>query len=132
MTGEATTYSVYWDDEVVLVVRDEPGILISRSAAPPPPGTPPAMHPFLTGTAYLPEHEGTLREALERSSDFDGLVESWSGWATGWSPNPPSPRHDLIRPIRGRVVPGCIARGRAPPEPAGPVRQGRLGRPVGR
>lgn len=74
MTDEATTYSVYWDDEVVLVVRDEPGILISRSAAPPPPGTPPAMHPFLTGTAYLPEHEGTLREALERSSDFDGFV----------------------------------------------------------
>jgi hypothetical protein len=74
VTVEATTYSVYWDDLLVLEVRDEPGILISRSAAPPPPGTPPAMHPFLTGTAYIPEHEGTLREALERSSDFDGFV----------------------------------------------------------
>jgi hypothetical protein len=74
MTGEATTYSVFWDDQLVLVVRDEPGILISRSAAPPPPGTPPSMHPFLTGTAYVPQHEGILREALERSTDFDGFV----------------------------------------------------------
>jgi hypothetical protein len=79
VNGQATTYSVYWDDQLVLVVRDEPGILISRSAAPPPPGTPPAMHPFLTGTAYLPEHEGVLREALEGSTDFDGFVRELEG-----------------------------------------------------
>jgi hypothetical protein len=91
VNGEATTYSVYWDDQLVLVVRDEPGILISRSAAPPPPGTPPAMHPFLTGTAYLPEHEGTLREALERSSDFDGFVAELERLGYRVAPEPADP-----------------------------------------
>jgi hypothetical protein len=91
VTGEATTYSVYWDDLRVLEVRDEPGILISRSAAPPPPGTPPAMHPFLTGTAFIPEHEGILRDALERSGDFDGFVSELERLGYRVVPEPADP-----------------------------------------
>jgi hypothetical protein len=74
VTRPPTTYHVFAGDLLVLEVRDEPGILISVTAAPPPPGTPPTMHPFLTAAAYVPEHEGILGDALDRSTSFDQFI----------------------------------------------------------
>lgn len=59
-------YLVFKGDQVVLDVTDRPGPLISKMA-PPPPGTGPRMHPFLSATAYVPEHEQLLLQVLAGS-----------------------------------------------------------------
>ena len=66
----AKRYDVYWGQELVLQIVDEPGLLVSRVAPPPPPGTALPMHPFLSATALVPEHEGRLREVLDSSSSL--------------------------------------------------------------
>jgi len=65
-------YLVFKGDEVVLDVTDRPGPLISKTASPPPSGTGPRMHPFLSATAYVPEHEQLLLQVL---ADSRSLVE---------------------------------------------------------
>lgn len=60
-------YLVFKGDQVVLDVTDRPGPLISRMAPSPPPGTGPRMHPFLSATAYVPEHEQLLLQVLADS-----------------------------------------------------------------
>ena len=67
-------YTVYWEDQRVLDVRDTPGALVSVSAPPPRPGETPPTHPFLSASAYAPEHEGRLREVLDRSDSTDGYL----------------------------------------------------------
>ena len=66
----AKRYDVYWGEELVLQIVDEPGLLVSRVAPPPPPGTALPMHPFLSATALVPEHEERLREVLDSSSSL--------------------------------------------------------------
>jgi hypothetical protein len=66
----ARRYDVYWEQELVLQIVDEPGLLISRVAPPPPPGTALPTHPFLSATALVPEHEERLRETLNSSSSL--------------------------------------------------------------
>lgn len=70
MSTEPAEFLVYMGDEMVLEIRAEPGPLISRMAPPPAPGEGPVLHPFLSATAHVPEHEGTLREVLDRSDDL--------------------------------------------------------------
>jgi hypothetical protein len=70
MTMKQRRYIVFWQDEIVLEVIDEPGPLVSRAGPPPCPDEKPVIHPFLSATAYVPEHESTLREALERSGSL--------------------------------------------------------------
>lgn len=60
-------YVVFKGDQVVLDVTDRPGPLISKMAPPPPPGTGPRMHPFLSATASVPEHEQLLLQVLADS-----------------------------------------------------------------
>ncbi len=67
-------YQVFWGDQLVLELVDEPGPLISKSAPPPLPGTELVLHPFLSGAAHVPEHEGSLREALQRSVSTDDYL----------------------------------------------------------
>jgi hypothetical protein len=50
-------------------VTDQPGVLISAVAPPPAPGSEPAQHPFVSATAYAPEHEERLRALLDASVD---------------------------------------------------------------
>ena len=60
-------YVVYRGSEKVLEITDAPGPLISKLAPPPAAGQPAALHPFLSGTAYVPEEEARLRDALNES-----------------------------------------------------------------
>jgi hypothetical protein len=64
-------YLVYRDATLMLEVTAEPGPLLSKSAPPPRPGESPVMHPFLSATAHVPEHEAVLREALDRSKTLE-------------------------------------------------------------
>jgi hypothetical protein len=75
MSSHIKQYHVYWQDQLVLDVRDQPGMLISTSAPPPRPGQTPPAHPFLSGSAYVPEHEGKLRDALDASSSTVEFLE---------------------------------------------------------
>ncbi|WHZ21131.1 MAG: hypothetical protein OJF47_000243 [Nitrospira sp.] len=60
-------YLVFKGDQMVLEVTDRPGPMISKVAPPPLPGTGPKMHPFLSATAYVPEHERLLLQVLAGS-----------------------------------------------------------------
>ena len=64
---QARRYIVCRGGEKVAEITDQPGPLISGKAPPPAPGVKPALHPFLSATAYVPGEEGRLREALNRS-----------------------------------------------------------------
>jgi hypothetical protein len=70
-------YEVRRDDQLVLVVTDEPGALVSRMSPPPPAETDVVTHPFLRATAYLPDAEGELRRLLDEAGStaeyLDGL-----------------------------------------------------------
>jgi hypothetical protein len=70
----ARRYQVWRGGRLALDVRGEPGVLVSVSAAPPPPGTPPATHPFATGTAFVAEHEGELGALLRDARDLDAFL----------------------------------------------------------
>lgn len=65
----AKRYDVYSGDDLALEIEDTPGPLVSISAPPPPPGSTPAPHPFLTGTAHLALEEHHLRQLLDQSSN---------------------------------------------------------------
>ncbi|KRE21020.1 hypothetical protein [Agromyces sp. Soil535] len=69
-------YRVLLGERLALEIRDEPGILVSISAPPPPPGTPPVTHPFATATFHLAEVEGDLGALLRESSDLDAFLEA--------------------------------------------------------
>ena len=70
MSADPRRYLVYWRDNEVLEVIDEPGPIGSRAAPSPRFGEKAIIHPFLSATALVPEHEGALREALENSSSL--------------------------------------------------------------
>jgi len=76
MARKPPEYQVFWQGDLVLEIRDEPGPLISRPAPPPPPGTEPVMHPFLTATAFVPEHEEKLRAALDEADTLEGYLST--------------------------------------------------------
>jgi hypothetical protein len=60
-------YIVYRGSQKVLEITDAPGPLISQPAPPPAAGKAAASHPFLSATAYVPEEETRLRDALNQS-----------------------------------------------------------------
>ena len=61
---QARRYIVYRGGEKIAEISDQPGPLISAKAPPPAPDAKPALHPFLSATAYVPEEEGRLRDVL--------------------------------------------------------------------
>ena len=67
-------YAVHWRDQTVLEFTDGPGLLVSKVAPPPTPGSRLAEHPFISATAFVPEQEQKLLEILERSHDVDEYV----------------------------------------------------------
>lgn len=70
---DAPVWLVLRGDKPVLGMRNSPGLLMS-TATPPPPGTPPATHPFLTAWALDAMEEDQLRQILDHSSTFDQFV----------------------------------------------------------
>ncbi|ARU52699.1 hypothetical protein CBR64_15855 [Cellulosimicrobium cellulans] len=68
--GPVPRYRVLRDGQVVLVVRGEPGVLVSVSVPPPLPGTAPVTHPFATATFTAARHEGTLGSLLREAPDL--------------------------------------------------------------
>jgi len=69
------TVRVLLKGDLLLDIEDRPGILTSTSAPPPKPWDEPTLHPFLSGSAYNPSHEGRLRTLLDQSKSFDDYVE---------------------------------------------------------
>lgn len=67
-------YLVYWEKQRVLEIVATPGLLVSNVAPPPLPGAPLSMHPFLSATAFVPEHEQQLREILDRSESLEAYL----------------------------------------------------------
>lgn len=67
----ARRYLVYRQGTLVLEIAAEPGPLLSKKAPPPPPGERAVTHPFLSATAHVPEYEGVLREALDKSASLE-------------------------------------------------------------
>lgn len=65
--------AIYQAGALVAEVWDEPGPLVTRLAPPPPPGTEPVTHHRFSSTAYVPEHEGQLRDLLDAASSLDDL-----------------------------------------------------------
>src|SRR5215207_6050313 len=68
-------YVVRRDGQDVLEIVDEPGLLISLSAGPPPPGFTPRPHEFLSGTALVATEEHNLRQILLASSSTADYIE---------------------------------------------------------
>jgi hypothetical protein len=73
---QARRYIVYSSGEKIAEISDQPGPLISAKAPPPSPDTKPALHPFLSATAYVPEEEGRLRDVLNQSRSFPEYLEA--------------------------------------------------------
>jgi hypothetical protein len=69
-------YTVYRGSEKVLEITDAPGPLISKQAPPPAAGQATALHPFLSATAYVPEEETRLRDALNQSRSLPEYLEA--------------------------------------------------------
>lgn len=68
-------WEVLEGDAVVLRMRDEPGFLIDANAPPPPPGSPPAKHPFLTATCVGPIPTcSRLGELVRGAPSWDELL----------------------------------------------------------
>ena len=72
--GAVPRYRVLRDGQVVLVVRGEPGVLVSVSVPPPLPGAALVTHPFATATFSAPEHEGVLGSLLREAPDLAAFV----------------------------------------------------------
>jgi hypothetical protein len=68
-------YEVFSGDRLVLTVSDEPGVLVSALAPPPPPDRPLPRHPFLSAVAHAPQLEGELRRLLDASSSTAEFLE---------------------------------------------------------
>ena len=58
----------------MLVVRSEPGTLVSVSVPPPLPGVRLVTHPFATGSFSAPEHEGVLGSLLREAPDLAAFL----------------------------------------------------------
>ncbi len=71
-TEAVHSYNVLKAGRLVLVVSDAPGPIVSTASL--PPGASPAKHPFLSGTAYVPEEEDALRKILNESKDFNDFL----------------------------------------------------------
>jgi hypothetical protein len=69
-------YIVYRGPTKVAEISDESGPLISAKAPPPAPDGKPDMHPFLSATAFVPEEEARLREALNQSRSLSEYLEA--------------------------------------------------------
>ncbi|MDO9454719.1 hypothetical protein [Nocardioides sp.] len=72
----APAYRVYRDDELVLDVADEPGILVSTSAPPPLPGQGPVTHAFATASFYSATTEGELGALLRGAASMDAFLDA--------------------------------------------------------
>ncbi|GGY74977.1 hypothetical protein ASD97_34365 [Streptomyces sp. Root63] len=70
------SYRLLQGERLALEIRGEPGVLVSTSAPPPLPGTPPVTHPFATANFRLAEAEGELGALLRESSDTDAFLEA--------------------------------------------------------
>ncbi len=78
-SSHATTnprrFKVYKGDVLELEIVDRPGLLMSNSAPPPVPGSPPPpLHPFLSATAFVATDEGELRKLLDASSSLEEFL----------------------------------------------------------
>jgi hypothetical protein len=73
---QAKRYVVYRGSEKVLEITDAPGPLISKLAPPPAAGQAPVLHPFLSATAYVPEEEERLRDALNQSRSLSEYLDA--------------------------------------------------------
>jgi hypothetical protein len=73
---QAKRYVVYRGSEKVLEITDAPGPLISKLAPPPAVGQAAELHPFLSATAYVPEEEARLRDALNQSRSLSEYLDA--------------------------------------------------------
>jgi len=73
------TYQLFRGDELVLELRDEPGVLISVAAPPPLPGQAPVTHPFATAAFFQPAHDGELVPMLNNAPDLESFLETARG-----------------------------------------------------
>ena len=80
---QARRYIVYRGGEKIAEISDQPGPLISAKAPPPAADAKPALHPFLSATAYVPEEEGRLRDVLNQSRSLPECLQALC--ATGFS-----------------------------------------------
>jgi hypothetical protein len=69
-------YIVYRGGEKIAEISDQAGPLISAKAPPPAPNAKPVLQPFLSATAYVPEEEGRMREALNRSRSLPEYLQA--------------------------------------------------------
>jgi len=67
------TWNVFKGDRKVLILKNEPGPITSTAL--PEPGTQPARHPFLTGSALYAPEEGALHDLLVESTGFDDFLK---------------------------------------------------------
>ena len=72
MATETKIWNVYKNDIKVLIIRDQPGPLISSASM--PPGFTPPKHPFLSGRALELVEEGTLQAILDKAKNFDDFI----------------------------------------------------------
>ena len=73
---QARRYIVYRGGEKIAEISDQPGPLISAKAPPPASDAKPALHPFLSATAYVPEEEGRLRDVLNQSRSLPEYLQA--------------------------------------------------------
>ena len=73
---QARRYIVYRGGEKIAEISDQPGPLISAKAPAPAPDSKPALHPFLSATAYVPEEEGRLRDVLNQSRSLPEYLKA--------------------------------------------------------
>ncbi len=73
---QARRYIVYRGGEKIAEISDRPGPLISAKAPLPAPDAKPALHPFLSATAYIPEEERRLRDVLNQSRSLPEYLEA--------------------------------------------------------
>jgi hypothetical protein len=73
---QAKRYVVYRGSDKLLEITDAPGPLISKLAPPPAAGQAAAFHPFLSATAYAPEEEARLRDALNQSRSLSEYLHA--------------------------------------------------------
>ncbi len=64
-----SNWRVWSGADLVLTLRDGPGVL--TSTAPPPPGGAVVRHPFVAAAAHDAAHEAPLRAILDAASDPD-------------------------------------------------------------
>lgn len=73
---QARRYIVYRGGEKIAEISDQPGPLISAKAPPPARDAKPALHPFLSATACVPEEEGRLRDVLNQSRSLPEYLQA--------------------------------------------------------